>query len=275
MLDTIPDQQRMQRTRGQAHVALGAGPGGARLQRLRQSGSAKAMLPRVHGVPPEIVFLNTAGGLTGGDKLHYRLSLGAGARATATTQTAERAYASMSGAAQVNIELALDEGATLDWLPQETILFEHASLQRETTVAMAGTARLLLCETVILGRVAMGEVLAGARLHDTRTVLRDGRPVWLDPFCISPELLASGLAPAGLAGARAIACVALFEQGAEDALAPVRAALDSAGVQAGASGWGGKCVARMMAPNPADLRPVLARTIEVLRGGPLPRVWQI
>ena len=82
-----------ERSDGAAHVTLLPGPDGGRLDRLHQQGSAKAFLhPGASG--PEIVLLNTSGGLTGGDRLSYRLDLAEGCRATGTTQTAERAYRS-------------------------------------------------------------------------------------------------------------------------------------------------------------------------------------
>ena len=97
--DTLP---RLERMRGCAAVSLR--PGGA-LDRLAQSGAAKAFLPRAHGPHPEIVFLNTAGGLTGGDRLSYGLTLGADARAVGTTQTAERAYRAAGGVASLDVAL--------------------------------------------------------------------------------------------------------------------------------------------------------------------------
>jgi urease accessory protein len=66
---------RHQRVAGRAAVSFGPG---ARLKRLAQAGSAKAMMPRMHGRAPEVVFLNTAGGLTGGDRLDYAVELRAG-----------------------------------------------------------------------------------------------------------------------------------------------------------------------------------------------------
>ena len=276
MFDTAPDLQQMQRTRGRAAVALSATPGGARLKTLHQSGSAKAMLPKVHSAAPEVVFLNTAGGLTGGDRMHYALTLAAQAKATGTTQTAERAYASAGGHAALDVALTVGAGAQLDWLPQETILFENAHLRRETRIDMAADARVLMCEAVVLGRVAMGEVLHNARLFDRRVVTRGGQPALIEPVEITAATLTERDAVAGLNGARALATLALIAPGAEDALGPLRGALDGlAGVTAAATGWNGKCIARLMAADPAPLRRALARATETLRGGPLPRVWQI
>ena len=82
-----------QRTRGTAEVGLAGG----RLQRLFQQGSAKAIV--LHP-GPEVVFLNTAGGVTGGDELDYRLRTDASA--TATTQTAERAYRAAEDMARID-----------------------------------------------------------------------------------------------------------------------------------------------------------------------------
>ncbi|KAJ55511.1 hypothetical protein ACMU_12520 [Actibacterium mucosum KCTC 23349] len=276
MFDTVPDPQHMQRTRGRASVVLRAAPGGARLNKLHQSGSAKAMLPKVHSKSPEVVFLNTAGGLTGGDRMAFSVTLDDGAKATATTQTAERAYASVGNHAALSVHLTIGQEGALDWLPQETILFEHSNLRRETRIDMAGDARLLMCETVVLGRVAMGETLHTAQLLDRRVVTRAGIPALIEPFRIDATTLAEPNATAGLKGARALSTIALIAPGAEDALGPLRAAFaNTPDVHAAASAWDGKCIARLMAVDPAPLRHALARAIETLRGGPLPRVWQI
>ncbi len=264
----------MQRARGRAEVALSLRGGATRLDRLHQSGSAKAFLPRVHGAAPEVVFLNTAGGLTGGDRLRYSLDLGNGAAATATTQTAERAYASAGGQARLDVEMTAGKGAVLDWLPQETILFDRAALARRTRISLEGDARLLLAETVVLGRAAMGEDLSAVALSDHRQVMRDGRPVLLEPLRIDDMVLARGGSPAVLGGARAMATVALVCPGAEDGLSAVRA-VQGDDVEDAASGWDGKCVIRALAADAFPLRRYVARVIAALRPGPLPRVWQI
>lgn len=271
MADASTLDLTLERTRGCARVALG--PGG-RLTGLRQSGSAKVFLPRMHGAPPEVVFLNTAGGLTGGDRLSYALSLAPGAVAVATTQTAERVYASSGGRAEVEATLMLGAGAVLDWLPQETILFDRAALSRRLVADLAENARLLLAETVVLGRAAMGEQLGEVWLHDWREVRRGGVPVFVEPLRLTGATLAAG--PAGLGGARAVATVALIAPEAEDTLEPLRATLAGVqGVEAAASAWDGKCVVRMRALDGQPLKRALASVLNTVRGTPLPRVWQM
>jgi urease accessory protein len=260
-----------ERSQGAAHVTLLSGPNGGRLDRLHQQGSAKAFL---HPGPagPEIVLLNTSGGLTGGDLLSYRLDLAAGCRATGTTQTAERAYRSTGDAARVNVYHRLEAGAHLDWLPQETILFDASHVARETTIDLEQDASCLMLESVVLGRAAMGETVTRTTLRDTRRITRAGKPVLLEPLHLTTDALTAGLAI--LQGARAFATLALVAQGAEDAAPLVRDMLDEPGVSGGASGFDGKLVIRLMAGDGWPLRRQIMRLVSALRPGPLPRVWQ-
>lgn len=276
MLDALTPPPVMERSHGQAAVALTVFGGATRLQRLRQVGSAKAILPRSFGPVPEVVFLNTSGGLTGGDTLEFALDLGPGAQAVATTQTAERAYASCAGEARVRVALRVGAGAHLDWLPQETILFNDAALHRSTRIDLSGDAGCLFAETVVLGRLAMGETLKTLNFRDDRQIWRDGHPVMIEPL----ELTAATLAAAGhgaiLGGARAFATVVLAVQGAEDAVAAVRATLTETGVEAAASGFDGKCVIRLLARDGWPMQLQMLRLLAVVqRGRALPRVWQI
>ncbi len=263
-------QTRLQRAAGRAEVTLAHRRGNTRLAGLHQSGSAKAFLPDMHGAPPEVVFLNTAGGLTGGDALRFALTLGPGTQAVGTTQTAERAYASTGGRARMEVALMLGAGAVLDWLPQETILFDRSALARRTVADLAADARLLMAEMVVLGRAAMGETVARVQFSDWREVRRGGVPVLVEPLRLTDATLRSGAA--GLDGARAVATVALVAPGAEDALDRVRALLPDG---AAASAWNGRLAVRLTGPDLAPVRQAVARIVTELRGADLPRVWQM
>lgn len=271
MFDLAASDPRHQRVRGRAAVSFGAG---GRLEGLAQAGSAKVMLPRMHGRAPEVVFLNTAGGLTGGDRLDYALDL-AGGRAVGTTQTAERAYRSAGGAAEVRTRLRLGPGAVLHWLPQELILFEGSALDRSLEVEMAEDATLVMLETIVLGRAAMGETVSRLHLRDRRRVMRGGRPALIEGVFLGDADLARDGA-AGLCGARAAASLSLVAADAADRLVSVRDALPREGpVRAAASAWEGRLTARFMAAEAWPLRRAVARAVSALTGMPLPRVWQI
>ncbi|RUS60838.1 urease accessory protein UreD [Pseudorhodobacter sp. E13] len=270
----------MQRSHGHAMARFGMarierGEAGQRLLDLRQSGCAKAFMPHHRRDPSEVIFLNTAGGLTDQDRLHYELTLGDGVCVTATTQTAERAYASRGLAAEARVTARVGAGGRLDWLPQETILFENSNLHRDTRIDLEPGARCLLVESVVLGRHAMRERLTDARLLDQRLVTCAGRPIWADSVRLGPEGLARMASPALLGDARAFAVIALLGAGAEDALGPLRQVLDEPGTRAAASGWDGKCVARVLAHDGWPLKRQIARILRVLRTAPLPRVWQL
>lgn len=264
----------MQRAAGRASLTVAPARGATRLADLAQSGSARIMLPRTFGDRPEAVFLNTSGGLTSGDVLSYGMALAPGAALTGTTQTAERAYLAPFGPARLTITATLGDGARLDWLPQETILFQGAHLCRETTIDLAGDATLLMVEIVVLGRRAMGETVSSAHLSDRRRITRQGRPQWCEAMEITPEALAAP-SLAVLGGAWAVATLALLTQGAESAAASLQALPPEPGVTSAASGWNGRTLLRATAPDLWPLKRHLARAIVQLTGRPLPRVWQM
>jgi urease accessory protein len=268
-----PAAPRLQRADGRAGAVIQAHGGRSVLRDLRQRGCAKAMLPRVSG-PPQVVFLNTSGGVTGGDRLRYDLTAGAGTDVIGATQTAERAYRSPGPAGEVDLRLLAHAGARLTWLPQETILFEGSHLRRRTAVDLAADATYLGLEAVILGRGAMGETPARARLDDLRRIHRAGRLIHEEHLVLGPDALADACA---LGGARALATLVYAAPDAPDRLGPCRAALEGAGCRAAASAWGqggaARLVARLLGP-PAALRRALIRATVALTGRPMPRVWQ-
>ncbi|MGP9789281.1 urease accessory protein UreD [Roseinatronobacter sp. NSM] len=264
----LPDPH--QRSKGIARASFMARGGRTVLNQLFQQGSAKLIL-----LPgPELVFLNTSGGLTGGDRLALNITLGAGCRLTATTQTAERAYRSVSGAAHVDIAMHVGDGAHLDWLPQETILFDAAQLRRRTVITLGAGASCLMAETVVLGRAAMGEQVTALDFHDWRLVQRGDTPCHAEAFALDAPRLNSRAA--GLAGMRAFATLVLVGDGAADKLALARAALPpDPDVNAAASAMPGRLVVRLMARDNWPLRKQMVRLLQALRPSPLPRVWQM
>lgn len=262
-------QTRLPRAQGVLRAGFAGRDGVTRLARLHQAGSAKAMLPP--GDLCEMVLLNTSGGLTGGDRMQIAVTQAPGTHLVATTQTAERAYRSVTGRAQVQARFEVGAAAHLDWLPQETILFDRAALLRDQEIALSGDATCLWAETLILGRAAMGEVVTQLDLLDRRRVTRDGRPVFVENLRLTDAALARQ-GPALLAGCRAFATLVLVAPDAADRLGRARDALGAAGA---ASAFDGKLVARLMAGDGWPLRQALIRLIRAIRPGPLPRVWQI
>lgn len=271
MLDTT--FSTYQRSRGAARVAIGAD---GRLSGLFQQGSAKAMIPRTHGPAPEVVFLNTSGGLTGGDRLDFVLDVGAGTSVMGATQTAERAYASPGGEpARVKVALSAGEGATLFWLPQETILFERAALDRVTEVTLGVGARFLGIETIVLGRAHMGETLDHLVFNDARRI-RDasGRLIHAEHLTIDDRTLADRTNPAALMGATVSTSITYVADDAGALVGSVRKHLPDS-QRIAASGWDNRLVIRAMGDDSWALRASLLPALRHLTGGHLPRVWQL
>jgi urease accessory protein len=270
----LPDlvRPRLQRAEGEGRIRVDALRGDPRLHRLYQEGCAKIRLPRdAEALGIEAVLINTAGGLTGGDRLTWRAEADAGARLTLTTQACERIYRSNGDAARVQVQLTVGPGAELHWAPQETLLFDEGSLERSFEADLAADARLLAVEAVVLGRTAMGEQVRNGRLRDRWRVRREGRLVFADDLRIEGEVARLTAAAPLLAGGCAFASLLLVADDAEQRLAAVRDALGATG---GASAFDGKLFARLVAGDGRALRRALVPALEALRGAALPRVWR-
>lgn len=261
----------MQRSHGRAHVVMG--PRG--LVDLAQAGSAKAMLPRMTAGLPEIVFLNTSGGLASNDRLSFGVELRPGTRAVATTQTAERAYRADAGPACATVNVQVGQGGWLDWLPQETILFDGAQLDRATRIELAPGAGCLLLEMIVLGRLAMGERLSRLSLRDRRQVTQAGHLLHHDALALDDRALSRLQGAAMTGGARAMATLAMVAPHAPDLLARARASLDEPRVTAAASAPPGRLLLRLLAEDGWPLRRQINKLLRVLRPDPLPRTWQV
>jgi urease accessory protein len=242
---------------------------------LRQAGCLKARFPR-RLVPGwlDAVMLNTGGGVAGGDRLEVGVALGPGTRATVAAQAAERFYRSLAldQPSRVRTTLTIAEDAHLEWLPQETILFDRSALDRRLEVDLVGNARFLAVETLVFGRTAMGETVRQGYLRDLIRIRRAGVLILHDAIRLDGPI-AERLARPAIAGGAAVAATLIhIAPDAEAGLDAVRAVL--AGAEAGASAWNGMMIARILGADSATVRRTVVAALSVLRGGrPLPRVW--
>jgi urease accessory protein len=252
------------------------------LDEFYQSGCLKARLPRTpDGDWTTAVTLNTSGGIAGGDRLALSLSAAAGTRATVTAQAAERFYRSVPGGApsSVGTRIAVAEAACLEWLPQETILYDRCDVVRRLEVDLAPDAWFLGVESLVFGRTAMGEAVETGSLRDLIRVRRGDELLLHDAVRLDgPISAALGRVAIGR-GSRAMATlvhVGLDAEGARDRLRDALAACDDgSSLESGVSAWNGMLIARILAADGALLRRAVMAGLAVLRGTrPLPRVWQ-
>jgi urease accessory protein len=265
---------RQPRAEGRARVTAKLRDGRSRIGELYEQGSAKARVPNVDGAALHAVMLNTAGGVTGGDRLRYEGAAEAGAHLTLATQTAERAYRAQPGeTGRVEVALTVGPGATLEWLAQETILFDACAFHRRTTVEMAADARLLLVEPVVLGREAMGETVTVGAFRESQRITRGGRLIYADLTRVEGPVAGIAARRAALAGARAWATLLYAAPDAEDRVAELRRLLD--GTDSGVSAFDGLISARIVSRDGYELRRTLLHALRGFRNGPAPRVWEM
>ena len=266
----------LQRARGLARIEIRAVAGQSRIGALHQAGSSRIRMPRAAaGAPVEAVLLNTAGGMTGGDRFETEVSVGPEAAALVTSQAAERIYRRSSGTARVDARLSVSGDGRLFWLPQETIVFNRSALTRTLTADVDRGATLLALEAVVLGRTAMGERLTDIVMTDAWRIRRGGRLVFADTTRLEGDAASMMNGRATGAGAIAFATLVLVAPDAEACVEPLRTALEGMPGEAGVSGFDGILVARMIAGGGQALRALAIRAATTLRGSPMPRVWNL
>lgn len=267
----------LQRARGAGTIATVQRGDRTTLHTLYQDGCCKIRLPNTHGDSLEAVLINTAGGITGGDHLQWSATVAAGGRLSVTTQACERSYRSLGDDAQVQTRLNVGADAHLDWLPQETILFATSRLNRQLDFDLAEGASVTAVEAVLLGRDAMGEDAADARLHDSWRIRRNGRLLHAEATALSgigTERSALSL----LAGNRAFATIVHVGSTETATAAKARriAAVLSGTGAIGMSQLGERLCIRAMAASGLALRRLIVPVLSELTGpGGLPRLWHL
>ena len=259
------------------------------LDDLRQAGCLKARFPR-RVVPGwmDVVMLNTGGGVAGGDRLDLAVGVGAGAQATSPPRprNGSTGRAPADPPSHVRTHLTVGAGAALEWLPQETILFDRCALDRRLEVDLAPDARFSASKP-------------GVRPHRDGRAGGAGVPARPDPHTPRRRTAAARRDPHGRrhrrpAGAhrrrrpgprssrRSSTCAPDTdgEIGRPCAHRPLSwcaegsGNCDAATVEAGASAWNGMLIARILGPDSASVRRAVIAALAVLREDrPLPRVW--
>jgi urease accessory protein len=260
------------RARGSVTFDVHLLEGVTRRRHLHESGSLRVRFPSPEGEGLSAVFVNTAGGIAGGDRFELEIATGEGARLAVTTAAAEKIYRTDGPAAELNIALKAAAASHLAWLPQETILFDRARVSRRIDVDLAQSASLLLCEIVVFGRSAMGERMLHGEFVDRWRMRRGGRLVFAETVRldggIGDKLARSAIAKGGVAVG-----TALIVPGDEALVARIRELSGSFGGEVGVSAWNGFAMARFCAQDAARLRADMMAVLGRASGSALPRLW--
>jgi urease accessory protein len=262
----------LNRATGRIALAVDAADGVTRRARVYEDGSFRVRFPNVAGGACEAVLLNTAGGMAGGDRLDVALTAGAGAHLVFTSTAAEKVYRSLGEESAVDVRIDAGAGATLAWLPQETILFDQARLSRRIDIDLANDASLVMAEAVVFGRTAMGEVVHRGRFIDRWRIRRNGRLIFAETMRLDGAIAATLDLAAVTAAATAVATL-LLAPGTEAHVTQVRDLVPGLDSEIGASAWNDIAVVRLCARSDAALRHDLAAILAALCPQSLPRVW--
>ncbi|MGB0750121.1 MAG: urease accessory protein UreD, partial [Magnetospiraceae bacterium] len=267
------------RAHGKAEIGYAIRDGQTRLKTLYQRDPLRVLFPLpAPGDLTSATLVTTSGGVTGGDSLSVSVSAGAHTRAMVLGQAAEKIYRSAGEDTNISVSLDVAEGAWLEWLPQETILFNGARLRRDTTVHVTADARLLAAEFLVFGRKAHGESLQSGLIRDAWSVYRDDALVWADALHLEGDLAAQIGHGAGFHGAGA--CATAIWTG-EDRTTEIREMLRESPVRCGVTRVNGLNVMRWLDADAAAVRRAFGQFWAAFRAsagglpGRLPRLWEI
>jgi urease accessory protein len=246
--------------------------GATRRGNLHESGSLRVRFPSPEADGLSAVFVNTAGGIAGGDRFGIDITTGEGSRLTVTTAAAEKIYRAQGPAAQLDVALKLSAGSHLAWLPQETILFDQARLLRRIDIDLADSASLLLCEIVVFGRAAMGERMMHGEFVDRWRMRRGGKLVFAETVRLEGDIGEKLGRPAIAKDGLAVG-TALISPGDEALVERIRGLSESFGGEVGISSWNGFAMARFCAQDASRLRADMMTVLGRASGTALPRLW--
>ncbi len=258
---------------GRIALSVKAAADVSRRQRVRESGALRVRFPNVATRNAlDAVMVNTAGGMTGGDRFDIDIAVGAGAKLRVTSAAAEKIYRSLGPDTVIDVKLSVGSGGALTWLPQETILFDQVRLHRSIEVDLAADARLILAEAIVFGRSAMGETVTQGRFFDRWRVRCGGKLVFAESLRLDGAIKQQ-MAQRAIAGGGVAIASALKIPGGDADVAAIRALAHDFAGEVGVSAWNGIVLARLVAPDGAALRHDLINVVTALGDAPLPRLW--
>jgi urease accessory protein len=275
-----PSDNDLQRSEGFGRLVVSGSEKGTRIMDVFQRSPIRILFPRTGGgALEEAVFLNTAGGVAGGDTLESSVTALADASIAVTSQAAEKIYRALNEPASIATKLKACEGAKLAWLPQETIVFNRARVCRRTEIEVSPGSELLALEWLVLGRAAHGEKISSGNITDSWRVMKDGRLVWADSFRATDDVFPHLSRKALLSDCTAVATLVYFGPDLDERLQIMRDLASSLECQCAATLVGGLMVVRFAARASSDLRLALRSLLrqfgQELGPGPfrVPKMW--
>jgi len=140
------------------------------------------------------IIVHPPGGVVGGDQLAIAATVGARAHALLTTPGAAKWYKANGKVSRQQVRLSVGAGAALEWLPQETIFYDHADVVLDQHVELAADASYIGGEILCMGRRASGESFSAGKVTQRTQIRRGGKLIWWEQGALLGGALASPLA---------------------------------------------------------------------------------
>lgn len=224
------------------------------------------------------IIVHPPAGIAGGDELDINVQAGAGAHVTLTTPGATKWYRSSGAWARQQVSLDVADGACVEWLPQESIVFNRALARNVVEVALAGDATYLGWDVLCLGRAGFGERFAEGAYHVRTRVTRDGKLLWFE----NGRIAGSGVlrdSPAGLGGATVCATLLAASTRLDSSHVKMCRSVPAQQARAAVTLLPGLLIARYLGDSGESARHYFTQLWRVLRPAltgrdvVLPRIW--
>jgi urease accessory protein len=270
----------LQRASGAGRIVLRGSDRGTEVVDVYQKFPTRIMLPTIgDGAVKEVVVINAAGGIAGGDRLEFEVTALGDSMVTVTSQAAEKIYRALDQPAQVVTRLKAQDATKLAWLPQETIIFDSARIRRQMEIDLCAGTELMALEWLVLGRTAHGEEVVRGDIRDRWLVRREGRLVWADSFLIAEETFPHLRRKALLSDHIAIGTLLYFGPHLHRRLEMLREVAQSLACNCAATMVSGLIIVRLAAEASSDLRIALICILQHFghEGDPgpfrVPKMW--
>lgn len=227
------------------------------------------------------ILVHPPGGVVGGDELRIHARVGDHAHAFLSTPGAAKWYRANGHVSRQVLHLEAGEQAALEWLPQETILFNGADVVFDSSINLQANASYVGCDILCFGRTASGERFDHGRVRQRLRILRDGKPLWLEQGSLiggSRQMRS----PLGLGGHTV--CASLIAVGQQQPATILQALREQAqaaagGARVGATQMKSVLIVRYLGDNSEVARQVMLQAWQLLRPallgqpGVVPRIW--
>ena len=230
-----------------------------------------------------IAIVNTSGGVVSGDKHNISVNV-KNSKAMIFSQSAEKIYKSVNDIkANINNEIVVGENSWLEWLPQETILFENSQLIRNLKIHLNKNSESLVGEIIILGRIAKGELCKNIFLKDSISIYKKFELEWLDIVLLNNNLDETKNSITRLSGANCFFTIVLSSENIEEYEYKINNFIEEniLDLIISTSVIHNNLVIRALGKNPLDLRNVFSQIWIFIRSDIkklppfLPKLWWV